>query len=94
MQRGADHLGKMINKGLDRHPLPATGLKAGLPGGSEDTDLRSSAPLMGLQGQSLDTEPSLLSSKDLAMQQAMHDDTVARQWLPHSEADNNEMNNL
>ncbi|CAK0773250.1 hypothetical protein CVIRNUC_004045 [Coccomyxa viridis] len=94
MQRGADHLGKMINKGLDRHPLPATGLKAGLPGGSEDTDLRSSAPLMGLQGQSLDTEPSLFSSKDLAMQQAMHDDTVARQWLPHSEADNNEMNNL
>ena len=94
MQRGADHLGKMINKGLDRHPLPATGLKAGLPGGSEDTDLRSSAPLMGLQGQSLDTEPSLFSSKDLAMQQAMHDDTVARQWLPHSEADSNEMNNL
>ena len=94
MQRGADHLGKMINKGLDRHPLPATGLKAGLPGGPGDTDYGSAAPLVGLQGQNLETDPLLYSSKDLAMQQAVHDDKVVRQWVPHSEADTDEMNYL
>ena len=87
MQRGAQEIGKMLNKGL-----PATGIQAGLPGGSGQSKSGSGMPLVGLQGQSLQQSDSMTSSADLAEQQVEHDSKAARQWVPHSEADEDEMN--
>ena len=92
MQRGAKEIGKILNKGLDRPGLPATGIQAGLPGGSREPHLGSGMPLVGLQGQSLRQDESITSSAGLAVQQAEHDSRAARQWVPHSEADEEEMN--
>jgi len=87
MQRGAHEIGKMLNKGL-----PATGIKAGLPGNSLESRSGSGGPLVGLQGQSLQQGPALTISADWAEQQAVHDNKAARQWVPHT--DDDEMNRL
>ena len=50
MHRGAEEIGKILNKGLDRQALPATGLKAGLPGDpSRGAQWGEGTPLVGLQ---------------------------------------------
>ena len=92
MQRGAKEIGKILNKGLDRPGLPATGIQAGLPGGAREPQSGSGMPLVGLQGQSLQQDESVTSSTGLLEQQAEHDNRAARQWVPHSDADEEEMN--
>ena len=91
MQRGAQEIGKILNKGLDRPGLPATGIQAGLPGGSRESQTGLGAPLVGLQGQSLQQDESVTSSTDLLEQQAEQDSRAARQWVPHTNADEEEM---
>ena len=50
MHRGAEEIGKILNKGLDRQARPATGLKAGLPGEpSRGAQWGEGTPLVGLQ---------------------------------------------
>lgn len=93
MQRGAEGLGKMINKGFDRQ-LPSTGLKAGFPGDSGGSQWAQHVPLSGLQGQSLQQDPSLTSSETLAEEQTAHDNRAARQWVQHTDADDEEMSRL
>ncbi len=82
----------MLNKGLDRQGLPATGIQAGLPGGSREPQSGLGMPLVGLQGQSLKRDETNTNSADLLVQQAEHDSRAARQWVPHTDADEEEMN--
>ncbi len=91
MQRGAKEIGKILNKGLDRPGLPATGIQAGLPGGSREPQSGLGMPLVGLQGQSLQQDDTITNSADLLVQQAEHDSRAARQWVPHTDADDEEM---
>lgn len=46
------------------------------------------------QGQSLEVDSSVSVSEELAQEQEAHDTRAARQWVPHINADDEEMNRL